>query len=791
MLDPRWRKVGRDLWLHRSRTLLVVLAIVIGITGAGAILNTWALVQRATIEGYRASNPASATIRTDSIDAALIERVRALRPIKDVEAHRTVIGAARTPTGWRTAVLYARERFADSRIGRLQSEIGTWPPSDGSFVIERSSVDFSGLVVGEPVAVVVGDGPPRDLPVTGIARDVGLAPGWMEHVVYGFVTPATLARLGAPSSFNELKFVVRDVGASQADVRLVAREVQALVESTGRRVTDVDVPVPGEHIHAAQMDSLLYVQGAFGLLALLLAGFLVVNLIAAMLAGQVREIGIMKAIGGRTGQLATMYLGLALVLGLVATAVALPIAAAIGREYGALKAELLNFEVAEYPIPRWAIMLQFAVGALTPVAAAAIPVSRGCRISVAEALRDVGIGGARAGAEASGLLLARWGGLARPILLSLRNAFRRRQRLALTLLALATGGAVFLGAINLRASVRGSMDLLFGGQKYQFVLRFAEPHAIDSLEAAVAGVAGVARAEAWAGGRAAVTHSDGTLGRAFQIVGIPPASRLVEHRLDQGRWLSAGDRNALVVNRSVIREEPTIAVGGQVTLLIAGQAAEWTVIGVVESGPTATGFAPRDALGALVAEGRASSVAVATDLQGAGSQVELIQRLRGELDRAGLVVASSQLLSENRRVIEDHLLMVVDFLGVMAWVMIVVGGLGLASTMSLSVLERTREIGVMRAIGARHGAILAIVQVEGLVVAILSWLIAIPLSVPMSVLLGQAFGRIMFRVPLRYLPEVSGVLAWLALVVLVSVVACTWPAIRASRITTAAALAYE
>jgi len=83
------------------------------------------------------------------------------------------------------------------------------------------------------------------------------------------------------------------------------------------------------------------------------------------------------------------------------------------------------------------------------------------------------------------------------------------------------------------------------------------------------------------------------------------------------------------------------------------------------------------------------------------------------------------------------------------------------------------------------------VQVEGLVIAVLSWAVAIPLSVPMSVLLGQAFGRIMLPVPVRFAPEAVGVLLWLALVVAVSLVACAWPAFRATRITTAAALAYE
>ena len=148
-------------------------------------------------------------------------------------------------------------------------------------------------------------------------------------------------------------------------------------------------------------------------------------------------------------------------------------------------------------------------------------------------------------------------------------------------------------------------------------------------------------------------------------------------------------------------------------------------------------------------------------------------------------------MSEQRSVIEDHLLMVAGFLGNMSLLMIVVGGLGLASTMSLSVLERTREIGVLRAIGAQHSAILVMVQVEGLVIALLSWAVAIPLSLPMSIALGNAFGRVMLKVPVRLVPELSGVALWMGVVVALSLVACAWPAIRATRITTAAALAYE
>ena len=123
--------------------------------------------------------------------------------------------------------------------------------------------------------------------------------------------------------------------------------------------------------------------------------------------------------------------------------------------------------------------------------------------------------------------------------------------------------------------------------------------------------------------------------------------------------------------------------------------------------------------------------------------------------------------------------------------MIVVGGLGLASTMSLAVLERTREIGVLRAIGARHRSILVLIQVEALAMAVTAWLLAIPLSLPASIIIGKVFGRIMLPVPITFVPDWAAVVQWFVVVVLVSIVASAWPAFRATRITTARALSYE
>jgi putative ABC transport system permease protein len=785
--------VLRDVWLHKPRTILVVLAIAVGITGAGSVLNTWSLVRQVTREEFRGSNPASATLRTDFVDAALLARVRAFPAISDAQARRTVVASARLVGDGvsRTAILFARDDFAANSIGRIQPEGGAWPPADDTFVLEKSSVEFIGASIGDTLLIQIGESRPRALRVAGVARDVGLAPGWMEHDVYGFVTPATLARLGASASMTELQLRVHDANLGRDAIRRVAYDVKRVVERSGHRVTNIDVPVPGQHIHAAQIDSLLFTQGAFGVLALFLSGFLVVNLVAAMLAGQVREIGIMKAVGATTGQIAGMYLALALVLGVVACAIALPIAAIVGRAYAQFTAGLLNFSVAGITIPSRAIVAQLIVGTLLPVVAASVPVIRGCGISVSDALRDLGIS-ARNATRGDGASSNRVLGLGRPLLLSLRNARRRRERMALTLLALATGGAVYLGALNLRTSIIGSVDVLFSAQRYDMALRFARSWSAESLEAAVTRVSGVTDVEALSGARAAVAHADGTMGNSFGIVAPVENSRLLAPALVRGRWLRAGDTTALVANTRLLADEPTLDVGRTVDLVIAGRPVRWTIVGVVNDGPSPSAYASRAIVASLVGDGRVDRVVVvAAGAKTSVSRLELIQRLRAELAQRGLDVQASQIMEQSRRVYEDHLLMVGGFLGVMSQLMIIVGGLGLAATMSLGVLERTREIGVLRAIGAHHGAILTLVYVEGLVVALASWLIALPLSVPMSVLLGRAFGRTMIPVPITYLPDATGVVRWLVIVVVVSLLACAWPALRATRIPTRVALAYE
>jgi putative ABC transport system permease protein len=790
LLSPRWRKVARDLWLHRGRTAAVVLAIVVGLAGAGAVLDAWALLREVTHDEYLATNPASATVRMDSVDDALLAAVRALPEVSEAQARRTVTVGVRVNGAWGTGLLYASSALRAQRIGRIAYERGEWPPSIGAIAIERSSVSFAGVSLGDSVSVRVGSSAERRLPVTGIVRDEGLAPGWMDHVVYGFVTPSTLAQLGTPSTLNELQFTVRDRSLDRDAIRVVAARVRDVATRKGHVVTSIDVPIPGRHVHAAQMDSLLMIMGAFGVLALLMSGLLVVNLLTATLAGQLREIGVMKALGARPSQLAAMYFAFAIALGVFACTIAIPLAAYGGRGYAAFAATMLNFDVAGHAIPRFAIALQLLAGLLLPVLAAAVPVMRGSRVSVATALRDAGIG------DASSPSAPRWlehiRGPQRPLLFSLRNAFRRRWRTALTLTTLAFGGAVFLGALDLRTSIRSSVASLFGDLlRFDMTIRLDAPHSSDSLVAAVSHIAGIERAEVWSGARA-MRASAGDLAAPFPLTAIPGDSRLIALPLVRGYWLRDDDMPEIVVNTRMLEEQPQLAVGATVDLAIGGRTSRWRVVGMVASaGPPPEAYVTRAALARITGDARVSTLLIRARDRSAAAQSALITRVRDALEANGIAVGASQLMQENRSAFEDHLLMVGAFLLAMAQLTIIVGALALGSTMSLAVQERTREIGVLRAIGATPGAIMRMVQAEGLLIVIVSWLVAIPLSLPMSVLLARSFGRIMLPVTPTLIPQWSAVLIWLAAAVTVSVAACAWPARRATRIPTVAALAYE
>ncbi len=795
MNRPLLHKILRDLWGNRTRTALVLLSLTIGMFAVAVVSDSYAILLREMNENYLLTDPSSATLWVSPLDENVFERVQKMPGVSAADLRTTIRGRIRIGENeWKTIELFVIRDFQTMPLDRIFTENGIWPPADGEVWIERAAVRLFSAQPGDEVEITIPGGNGGRLEYAGTVHAPGLAPAWMEGILYGFITPGTVKQLGGEMVFQELRLSFSDTSLDQEAVRKEAGRIAADLRSEGLTVSRIEVPEPGKHPHASQMSTLLFLLEAFGLLALILSTVLAANMISAMMAREIRQIGVMKTLGAGPGQVATLYLTTVGVLGTLAMLLALPAGYAAARAYAQFGAEMLNFEIfhSDVPMPCW--LLQIGLGALLPLLVAALPVLRGSRIPVREAIADYGVSAREFGRDRFEQLLSRMKSLPRLALLAVRNTFRRRLRALLTVLTLASAGTSFITAMTVYASMDQSVEAKFNAIRYDVMFIFNRPYPMEQLRSAFEPFPGLRKVEYWGGAQAAVVRPDGSTGNAFMIIAPAAETDLVTQiPVVEGRWLLPTDRNALVVNQGVVADNPGLKLGAMATLRTRGIESEWTVVGIaweMMSGPTA--YANRDYLNEIIGLEESALILVGQASNRSEADVAQVTRnIEARIKEESLDVASSTRLMDLQTAIENHLLILATFLLLMSVLVLIIGGLGLASTLSINVLERRREIGVLRAVGASGHDVTLLVAGEGLMLGLISWILAVIAAGPVGRWITWTFGMTFFDVPLDFTYSVTGVLVWLGVVLLFAAGASLLPAYDASRAPVQEALAYE
>ena len=546
-----WKKAIRDFWQERARTVLVVLAIALGISAFAAVLSSYAILTRELDQGYLATNPASAVLRVDSIDNDLVKAILQNPEVSDAEPRRTISGQMKAgPAQWRNLVLFVVEDYGNIRVSKLVPERGAWPPATGEMLIERDAFQVAKASIGDAVTVKTANGVEQPLVISGRVHDVGQAQARMENIVYGYINLATLVQLGEEPRLDQLNILVAQNRFDEDHIRRVAGDVERLIKSRGHEVRRAPKPRPGKHPHSDLTGILLLAMSSFGLFVLGLSGIIVINLLTAMMASQVRQIGVMKAIGGTRGQIARIYFGQALFLGIAAVIVSIPLGIIGSRALCRYMAMFLNFDINSFAVPVWVYLLVALVGIVAPLIAAAYPVWRGTATPVRVALSDFGLSQASFGASAFDRALARIGGTASLVAFAIRNSFRRRARVALTLLTLTAGGLFFLSALNIRASMVNTLDRMFAARKSDLSIGFARLYEMETIQKAVDKTPGVKHSEGW-------LQAEGTVGdRRFNVIGLPPDTQLLDFDIIEGRKLAPQDTDGIVINNALAGSDP-------------------------------------------------------------------------------------------------------------------------------------------------------------------------------------------------------------------------------------------
>jgi len=794
-----WFKILRDLWDHKGRTLQVVLIIGIGAAAMGMIMGTRNLIVPAMEQIWTSGSPAMINLFVSppvgEDDLAALKRVEGVSQIEGFST-TTIEWRLSQQDEWQPGGLNARADYDQQQLNKLELVSGQWP-QDKVMLVEQGSDTFFGIPPTGQVYLRVQE---REALVQlgGLVYARLSTPAYFGGTAQFYAAREYYERLVGNGDFGQL--MITAPHWDEAAVTRLADRLQEKLEKqgrgSGRFITD-----PNKHFFQDQIDGLFFLLGVLGAVSLVLGLLIVYNTMNALIARQVSQIGVMKAVGARTWQILRLFLVAVFIYGLLALSLAVPLGVLGAWTINAWLIGSFGADPGGFEISWSAVVVMAGITLLAPLAASVIPIFAGARITVREAITTYGLNTQAGLIERLGARLHR---LSRSLLLTLSNTFRNKWRVVLMQIVLALSGLIFMMVVTVRDSIVFTVtDVIFEilGADVTFVLE--EAHRIDYVEKVALAHPGVRDVELWdlrsveirpAGQPESEDDESATL------LGVPLPTTMYGYQLRGGRWLEPADSHAIILNRQ-LAEEVGVGVGDWVTLKYGeGQERDWQVVGLVfDPIIVNSSNAPRDVLLRDLNEvGRVGTVWIDTVAEDPAAQIALAKTLRQHFEQNGVQISPQRgvfgfggdATVQTAQTLINQFDFVIVLLAVMAVVIGVVGSIALSGALSLSVMERTREIGVMRAIGASSWAVARLFIGEGLILGWLSWLIALPLSLPagrlMVIAIGQAFQS---EYVYHYTPV--GAVLWLVIITVLSVLASWLPARSAIRLSVRESLAYQ
>ena len=797
-------KVWFDLWGDKTRTLQVVLVIALGSMAIGLVIGGRNLIVQSVNTSYEAARPSHIKLSlSPAITPDELDRIAKIDNVYQVEGlNRSGVEWRFSESDeWQTASIKSREGYADE-----QQLMGPEGVLEGAFP-GRNTVGIGLISVGEP-QIFVGDSVQirfgdrvGTYPVTGMLDPIGPEPVFGEVF---YVDSKTFTRITGVDSYNliQLRSETWDPDvAGTIDQEIIEYFDTINIDSVGVAFPFQDRIVPPDVTPAtAILNALFLILGIIGVVVVVLGIFLVYNSISAIVSQQTSQIGVMKAIGAAPWQVAWSYLLLVLSYGLLAMIVSLPagIFAAFGLQ--TFFGNFLNIESNMIQADPTAIVVQVIICIVAPLLAASVPLSVGMRITVREAISTYGLAGALGLVNR---IVANFKNAGYNIVLTIGNTFRNQKRVIVIEVALIVAGTIFMMVLG----VRDANQFTYRGKlrevhPYQISFSTERATRVERLERTALGVDGVTEVESWwstgASARPLGQAEKEVTDARVSVYGQPPETTFYNPEIFEGSWLSNDDRNGAVIG-SVVAREKEWSLGDDIILTNgADEELVVTIVGI-HFDPASNGTTVHVPLETLQLAWGGVDTANVLVARTADADIDAIEM-------AGLVETAMTAQNIGLRpggpfgartideVSDDRVAgldIIITLLAVMAVVIAVVGGVGLSGVLSLSVLERRREIGVMRAIGASSGQVIRLFVGEGILLGWLSWMIAIPLSIPAAWYLATQGLSFVLNTNLAYRFSFSGPLIWLGIITVLAVLASTFPARRAARVSVRESLSYS
>jgi putative ABC transport system permease protein len=799
-----WHKLWSDLWDNKARTLLAVLSIAAGVFAIGAMFGMSDQLLKGMDATHQVSIPSHFQMFvTKNVDEDIVNHLKKVEGVEDIalgsqltNLHYKIHPDDEWDTGW----LIMREDYTKQIYELLPLKAGEWPKRT-RVGIERLSSEHFGLDIGDTVIFEVDDRP-RLRKINGKLRHNFVPPPAFGGQAVFFTNAEGMELFDIPKGEYNL-IMVRVTPYSESLARQVGSEIKDRLSKEDIGVAITIYQDPEKHWGRDIMAGINLVLQVMAVVSLGASVVLVLNTLMALVTQQTNQIGILKAIGGAQGTIIKVYLSGVLVYGLLALLISLPLGAMLAYGMSKYLLNLFNIDYEQFQYSTLAIGLQVIAAIAVPLLAALVPILSGTAITVREAIASYGLGSGKFGANRFDRFIEGLGRrlLSAPYAVALGNMFRRKGRLLLTQTVLILAGVMFLAVMSLSSSINFTMDNIFARNDYDFIISFDDEERVDRVIAIAENHPGVEYAEVWFGHGASILKQGQRLreaGFGAQLIGLPNGTDTFRpDLLVAGRWLRPDDGPAIIISKNTA-DNNDIQLGDIVTLDVGELGDdEWQVIGFYQSvfgggvGDIDPIYANLDAVfKATKKYNQGGQIRVRTHHHHEAYVQTVVTQLTEIYEAKNIDVAESITLIQNRRDVDSQFALVLVMISVVAVVMALVGGIGLMGALSISVVERTREIGVMRAIGAKTPTLLGMFVMEGVLQGLFSWIVVVPLSFVLGQPLADALGTVLFDATLDYQYNPTAVIIWLAIILIISTLASILPARSATVISVRDSLTY-
>lgn len=790
-----WHKIASDLLIHKSRTALAISSIAIGLFVIGTLLGMMDLQLGGMDNAHRLSQPShiSLILRQDA-DMKIADTLKTIDGVADIDVLTPFTVSYKTPNAahWQTGTVIVRPDYAHQQYDRMDVVSGSFP-SGPNIAIERLSARFAGLNPGEPIEFATANGS-STLPLNGVIRHPFVKPPAFGGQLHFFIAPELAPTFGIPAqTFRQVLAQIKPPYSADK-ARAVAAKLRAQLAASGIAVNATLLQNPDEHWGRAIFSGIHLVLTVMAWASLALSAVLILNTIAALITQQTDQIGIMKSLGARRWTIARIYLTEVLILSLIALLLAVPLSWAGAFYSSRWLLDVFNIQLQGFTYSPRALLWMGVGGVVAPLLAALWPIWKGAAMPVRQALASYGLGADFASQPSTGW----FGRIAAQILptlyaVALGNLLRRKARLFWTQSVLVIAGVLFIVIMSLISSVNLTLDNELARSRYAVRLGFPQDQAADTISDIVGPIAPTTAVEFWRRLPAELSWHDtpikqsGSLG--LQMVALPATSPLYQPLITAGRWFNRSDekQHRLVLNAATA-ELNGIQVGDTLQAkLMQDAASDWQVIGLYRwfagSGYAVEPvYAPLSGLANPV--DKYSFALLSANLADLAAEKTYTDTLKSTLEaqHIKLDVYTTQAKLEQRQFAQNQFRPMTSMLLGLAAMIAAVGAIGLSGTLAIGVLQRTREIGVLRAIGASSSAIFRLFMLEGLFHGLLAWLSTIPLAYILAEPLAKQLGITMLGIHLDFVFAWPSVGVWLAVVLVLAVLAAYLPARKATRI---------